>query len=36
VEQLRDAQELLWASDTRALLIVFQAMPPGRIRRSSM
>jgi PPK2 family polyphosphate:nucleotide phosphotransferase len=26
VEQLRDAQELLWASDTRALLIVFQAM----------
>jgi PPK2 family polyphosphate:nucleotide phosphotransferase len=26
VEQLRDAQELLWASDTHALLIVFQAM----------
>ncbi|MGH9227988.1 MAG: PPK2 family polyphosphate kinase [Acidimicrobiales bacterium] len=26
VEQLQDAQELLWASDTHALLIVFQAM----------
>jgi PPK2 family polyphosphate:nucleotide phosphotransferase len=26
IEQLRDAQELLWASDTYALLIVFQAM----------
>jgi PPK2 family polyphosphate:nucleotide phosphotransferase len=26
VEELRDAQELLWASDTHALLIVFQAM----------
>ncbi len=26
VEQLADAQELLWASDTYALLIVFQAM----------
>jgi PPK2 family polyphosphate:nucleotide phosphotransferase len=26
VEQLRDAQELLWASDTHAVLIVFQAM----------
>ena len=26
VEQLKDAQELLWASDTYALLIVFQAM----------
>jgi PPK2 family polyphosphate:nucleotide phosphotransferase len=26
IEQLRDAQELLWASDTHALLIVFQAM----------
>jgi PPK2 family polyphosphate:nucleotide phosphotransferase len=26
IEQLSDAQELLWASDTYALLIVFQAM----------
>ena len=26
IEQLNDAQELLWASDTYALLIVFQAM----------
>jgi PPK2 family polyphosphate:nucleotide phosphotransferase len=26
VEQLQDAQELLWASDTHALLVVFQAM----------
>jgi PPK2 family polyphosphate:nucleotide phosphotransferase len=26
VEQLKDAQELLWASDTYAVLIVFQAM----------
>ena len=26
IEQLKDAQELLWASDTYALLIVFQAM----------
>ncbi len=26
VEQLKDAQELLWASDTYGLLIVFQAM----------
>jgi PPK2 family polyphosphate:nucleotide phosphotransferase len=26
VEQLADAQELLWASDTDALLVVFQAM----------
>ena len=26
VEQLSSAQELLWASDTRALLVVFQAM----------
>jgi PPK2 family polyphosphate:nucleotide phosphotransferase len=26
VEQLAQAQELLWASDTRALLVVFQAM----------
>jgi PPK2 family polyphosphate:nucleotide phosphotransferase len=26
VEQLADAQELLWASDTHALLVVFQAM----------
>jgi PPK2 family polyphosphate:nucleotide phosphotransferase len=26
VEQLADAQELLWASDTHALLLVFQAM----------
>ena len=26
VEQLKDAQELLWASDTYALLVVFQAM----------
>jgi PPK2 family polyphosphate:nucleotide phosphotransferase len=26
VEQLADAQELLWASDTYALLVVFQAM----------
>jgi PPK2 family polyphosphate:nucleotide phosphotransferase len=26
VEQLSEAQELLWASDTRALLVVFQAM----------
>jgi PPK2 family polyphosphate:nucleotide phosphotransferase len=26
VEQLSDAQELLWASDTRALLVVLQAM----------
>jgi PPK2 family polyphosphate:nucleotide phosphotransferase len=26
VEQLADAQELLWASDTAALLVVFQAM----------
>ena len=25
-EQLQDAQELLWASDTHALLVVFQAM----------
>jgi polyphosphate kinase 2 (PPK2 family) len=25
-EQLKDAQELLWASDTYALLVVFQAM----------
>ena len=26
IEQLSDAQELLWASDSRALLLVFQAM----------
>jgi PPK2 family polyphosphate:nucleotide phosphotransferase len=26
VDQLKDAQELLWASDTYALLVVFQAM----------
>jgi PPK2 family polyphosphate:nucleotide phosphotransferase len=26
IEQLKDAQELLWASDTYALLVVFQAM----------
>ena len=26
VEELSDAQELLWASDSRALLVVFQAM----------
>jgi len=26
VEQLADAQELLWASDSRALLVVFQAI----------
>jgi PPK2 family polyphosphate:nucleotide phosphotransferase len=26
IEELRDAQELLWASDTHAVLIVFQAM----------
>jgi PPK2 family polyphosphate:nucleotide phosphotransferase len=26
IDRLSDAQELLWASDTRALLIVFQAM----------
>jgi PPK2 family polyphosphate:nucleotide phosphotransferase len=26
IDQLKDAQELLWASDTYALLIVFQAM----------
>ena len=26
VEQLKDAQELLWASDNHALLVVFQAM----------
>jgi len=26
VKELSDAQELLWASDTRALLVVFQAM----------
>jgi PPK2 family polyphosphate:nucleotide phosphotransferase len=26
IEQLADAQELLWASDTRALLVVFQAI----------
>ena len=26
IERLKDAQELLWASDTYALLVVFQAM----------
>jgi PPK2 family polyphosphate:nucleotide phosphotransferase len=26
IEALKDAQELLWASDTRAVLVVFQAM----------
>jgi PPK2 family polyphosphate:nucleotide phosphotransferase len=26
IEELSDAQELLWASDTRAVLVVFQAM----------
>jgi PPK2 family polyphosphate:nucleotide phosphotransferase len=26
IEELRDAQELLWASDTHAMLLVFQAM----------
>ncbi len=26
IEELKDAQELLWASDTHAMLIVFQAM----------
>ena len=26
IEQLKDAQELLWASDTHSLLVVFQAM----------
>jgi len=26
IERLRDAQELLWASDSRALLVVFQAL----------
>jgi PPK2 family polyphosphate:nucleotide phosphotransferase len=26
IEELKDAQELLWASDTRAVLVVFQAM----------
>jgi polyphosphate kinase 2 (PPK2 family) len=36
VKELSDAQELLWASDTYALLVVFQALDAAaRTRRSS-